>query len=499
MSEIRKRSIKSTYWIYLGFLVGMLNIYLFTHENWFKIEEYGLSTTLRDFSILIGSLAAVGTPSFIFKFFPYYQDNTSRKDNDILGYALKIALVAFAITAAITLLLRPLIIRKFITNAPMLVEYFYFVLPMAFFYMLFMIFEAYSFGFNMGVLTNFLKELVVRAFTLVIIVLKILNIIDIETFFLLFAFQYAVIALILITVLYRQKRLHIVFKKSRVTQKFKKRIHAMMALTAIVVVAVSLRASIDSAVINTKLGLASSGIFAFATFLISLIQAPMRSVASIVTPVLARAWKDKKYADIRKIYQRTSINLLCFALLGFFCIWLNFEEAIKFFDIKAEFATGKWVLFLMGMVNIIEMGTGVNSQIIGSSTYWRFEFYTNLILTSLIIPLSYIFTVQFGIIGPALANLVSFIIYNSIRYRFLLKKFNFQPFSFKTGEVILYSVIIYFIVYYALRPLSGLPFLVLSTLSYLLLFMAVVYYRRISPDLIPVLNSIKTRYLSKFK
>ncbi len=37
-----------------------------------------------------------------------------------------------------------------------------------------------------------------------------------------------------------------------------------------------------------------------------------------------------------------------------------------------------------------------------------------------------------GVVGPAIATLISYIVYNSIRYLFLLRKFNMQPFNSKT-------------------------------------------------------------------
>ncbi|MEI9959251.1 MAG: hypothetical protein WDM90_23725 [Ferruginibacter sp.] len=117
-------------------------------------------------------------------------------------------------------------------------------------------------------------------------------------------------------------------------------------------------------------------------------------------------------------------------MFAFFAIWLNFTQGITFFGVNPEYLEGSGYFFLLGMVTIIEMGTGVNSLIIGTSTYWRFELWTSILLTVLIIPLSYILTVKHGVMGPAIANIISFSIYNTIRYIFLWKKFQMQPFSF---------------------------------------------------------------------
>jgi hypothetical protein len=136
------------------------------------------------------------------------------------------------------------------------------------------------------------------------------------------------------------------------------------------------------------------------------------------------------------------------------------------------------------------MGTGINAQIIGTSTYWRFELWTSLLLTLLIIPLSYWLTVTNGLIGPAIANLVSFTVYNTIRYIFLWRKFGMQPFSLKTAEVLVITACLYLFTWYLFDSMQGLAGLIVRTAVFALLFIAAVTYREISPDLKPVINSV---------
>jgi hypothetical protein len=74
------------------------------------------------------------------------------------------------------------------------------------------------------------------------------------------------------------------------------------------------------------------------------------------------------------------------------------------------------------------MGTGVNSQILGTSIYWKVEFVTGIILLAITLPLNYFLTKEYGVVGTATANLIAITVYNFLRYFFLLKKFNLQPF-----------------------------------------------------------------------
>ncbi len=493
MSQIRKNSLKSSIWIYAGFIIGAVNTYFLTHKAWFSTDQNGLTRVMLEVGLLFYSFSTLGITSYLYKFFPYYEDNLDPKKNDILTVALVVACCGFAVTAAVAWFFEPVIVRKFSANSLLLVQYFYWTLPMAFLILIYHVLEAYSYGFNKGVFTGILKETVLRLYTSVIILLKVFDLVSFKTFIHLFSFQYAVIIIILVINLYLEKKLWLAFSISRVTKKFRKKIFAIMALTVIVIVVGALRQTIDGFVLASKQNLGKVAIFGLAAYMVSVLQVPLRSIIAITTPLLSRAWKDKNIQEIKRIYKRSSINLLSFSLFAFFCIWLNFTQAINFFGINPDYLEGRWVFFLLGLVTIIEMGTGVNAQIIGTSTYWRFELWTSLLLTALIIPLSYYLTVAYGIMGPAIANIVSFSVYNSIRYLFLWKKFHMQPFSSKTIEVIIIAGIDYLLCYLLFNKMEGISGIALRTILFAVLFIIIVYRRNISPDLKPIAASLMHR------
>ena len=493
MSQIRKRSLKAATWIYAGFLIGALNTYFLTHKNWFEPNQYGLTQGLVQVGLLVFALSSFGVTSFLYKFFPYYEDNVDSKKNDILGLALIVAMAGFVFTSTGLYFLKPLIVQKLNTNSPLLVSYFYLAIPFGFFILLYTILEAYSFGFHKGVFASLLKETVLRFYTLMVITLKIFGFINFKTFIFLFCLQYGIITVILAIHLYREGKLWLSFKFSRVTLKFRKKIISIMLLTFLVVIVNTLRGSIDALVLASKINLDAVGIFGFATYMIALLQAPLRSMVAITIPILSRAWKQKDHKEISRIYKRSSINLLSFSLLVFFMIWLNYPQAIDYFGINAKYHEARWVFFVLGIMTVIEMGTGVNGQIIGTSSHWRFELWTSLLLTALIIPLSYWLTIRYGLIGPAVANLISFSVYNIVRYVFLWKKFALQPFSVKTAEVILIAVCTYFIVYVVLGSVGGIGGLFLRSIAFIVPFLALLYYRNISPDMKPIVHSVLKR------
>src|SRR6185295_19251377 len=83
MGIIRKQSLQSSIFIYIGFAIGALNILvLFPNERYFTIAEFGLTKVLVDVSLLIAMLFTLGTYPAIVKFSPFYSSYLPKKEND---------------------------------------------------------------------------------------------------------------------------------------------------------------------------------------------------------------------------------------------------------------------------------------------------------------------------------------------------------------------------------------------------------------------------------
>ena len=75
MSTIRRQSIISSAIVYFGFALGFLNTYLFTREGGFSPAQYGLTGAFIAIANIMYSFANLGMQAYIYKFFPYYDDN----------------------------------------------------------------------------------------------------------------------------------------------------------------------------------------------------------------------------------------------------------------------------------------------------------------------------------------------------------------------------------------------------------------------------------------
>jgi O-antigen/teichoic acid export membrane protein len=497
MGTIRKQAIYSSIVIYAGFLIGFINTWFFIRsgEHTFTPDQYGLTRLFYDVGQLMYSVASFGAAAVLYKFFPYYQDNLEKKKIDLYGWVLIIPAIGFFLVMAGGYFFEPLIIRKYSARSPLFVDYYYWIFFFGAGILLFSVFEAISWTKKVTVFPNFLKESALRLLTLILVLVFYFQLLNFDGFIKLFAFQYLVIAFILFIVLKWKLEIPFTLTPSRVTQKFKKKMFTLGSLVYGGTIIVMLSQVADSIIIGSigERGTHDIGVYNFSAYIANLVQVPQRSIMAIALPVLSQAWKDKNMHEIDRVYKRTSINLFLMGLFILGGIWLNIKDAYDVFGIQEAYKAGLYIILVLGITRLIDAGTGVNAEIIGTSTQWRFEFFSRILLIILFIPLNYMLIKQYGLMGAAYGNLIAFTIYNTVRIIFLKVKFNLQPFSNKTLLSLVMAAGVYFLCYYLFNGFSGLMGIIIRSIVFSILFMTAVYILKLTPDAQQLIDVIKKR------
>ena len=483
--------------MYIGFALGFLNTYLFTREGGFSKEEYGLTSIFIALANLMFSFANLGMTSYIYKFYPYYKANLETKKIDILSWALLVSLVSFCFIIIAGLYFKDFIAYKFASNSPEFIKYYSWIFPFGLGLTLYSILESYAWQLKKSILTNFLREIQFRLFTTILIVLTFSGLLtNFDIFIKIYSFTYLGIAFILLFHLISKGYLHLTFKVSIVTKKFYKKIITLVKFVYGGTLVFAISGVFDTIVIAAVLknGLAFVAIYSLAQNMASLIQAPQRGIISSSIAALSQAWKDKDYGRILRIYKQSSINQLIFAVGMFALIWLNFSDGVFTFHLQDGYLNARWIFFFIGLMRIVDMGTGVNAQIIATSTLWKFEFYTGVTLLLFTLPLNYILTkYYYGAVGPAIANLFTFTIYNAFRFWYLKKKFNMQPFTKASFYAILLGIVAFYICYSLFNQYTGFWWLVIRSSCFLVIYISGTLWLKLSSDIIPVWKSLQKK------
>lgn len=492
MGVIQKQSIQSTFIIVLGFVIGAFNLIILAPKV-LTAKELGLTRIITDAGITLATMCTLGVIPVINKFFPFYKGFLKPKKNDLPFITLIICMIGFVIMCFAGYEAKDFIVRKFSERSPLFVEYSYLVYPFAFFMLLYIWLESFSWSFKKGVISNALKETLARVLFTVLLLCFSYKFISLNQLFVSFSFTYFLPVIVLFIILRRTNQFYFTNHVSVVTFRMKSK---MMNFGLFIFGAQFLNLisrTVDTFILSSKSarGLEDAAVFTIATYVVTLMEIPQRSITSISVPVLAESWKNKDIPAISNIYTKSVSNLLVIGLGMFGLMWLNIHNLAAY--LGKDFAGIEAIILFMGVGKLIDLGTGANSQIISTSSYWKVDFTTNVIYTLIALPLNYILIDNFGLMGAAYSFLISLAVYNGMRFGFLWFKFGFQPYSKKNLLGVIIAVVATVTVYLIPKVPSLLADTVVRSAAFLLLFLPAIYFANISIEI----NQLISNFLKK--
>lgn len=439
MGIIQKQALRSSFFLLAGFCIGGINI-LFLFPKLTDININGLTRALIETCTVLSVLATLGTQPVIYKFAPFYKSHLPREKNDLPFITGAVSLIGFIMICVVGYLFRDFISRK-LGKSPLFAENFFLVYPFTFLMLAFTWMEAFAWTLKKSVESNFLKETLVRVLTTLLILGSWFGLLTEKQFINFFSLLYLIPVIILFLVLRGTGDWRFSFRMSKVTRRFGGKMFTFgMFVFGASFLNIASR-TVDSFIIIGKQGLDKTAVFVTGAYLAALMELPMRSINSIATPVIAESWKDKDYANIFSVYKKSTVTLLVAAIFLFSLVVLNVHNLSKF--LGKDFAEVPLIVFIMGLGKIIDLGTGVNGQIISTSVNWRFDFFTNVFLTVLAFPLNFILITRMGIVGGAVATVISTTLFNFVRYLFIYRKYGWQPYSFVHLKIIMAGALIF--------------------------------------------------------
>jgi len=481
MGVIQKQSIRSSVFIMAGFILGAFNILIIAPKV-LTPSQLGLTRVITDAGITLATLCTLGSLPIIYKFFPFYKSYLPPRKNDLPFLSLTVCALGFVIMCVAGYAARDIIVQKFSERSPLFVQYSWTVYPFSFFILAYMWLEGWSWAFKKGVQSNALRETVPRILFTVGLLLLAFRVISLPLFLLLFSLSYLLPAIILFFVLWRTGELHLYTGISTLTRRLKsKMINFGLFLFGAQFLNLLSRTA-DTFIITSKAerGLVDTAVFTIATYVVTIMEIPQRSINAITIPVLAESWRNKDMNNITHIYTRSVTNMLVIGLVVFLLTLLNVHNFAIF--LGKDFTGIESVVFIMGIGKLIDLGTGANGQIISTSNYWKVDFTTNVIYTLVALPLNYLLISKYGLMGAAYSTLISLTFYNAMRYGFLWYKFGLQPYTWKHLVVILLAFAVAFAVWNIPRIDSVVFDTMLRTVVFCGLFFPALYFTRISPD-----------------
>ena len=478
MGVIFNQSFKGSVWSYVGTLLGFVITGLML-PNFFSTDEVGLFRVLVSYGTIFAQLANLGVSSVTVKMFPSFRDK-EKKHHGFLGLTLLIGLIGTIVSVILFLAFKPMIIADAQEKSTLFVTYIYYVLPLILFTLLYNLFDTYYRVLYNAVIGTFYKEVVQRIFILVVIILFYYGILDYNQTVIFYVLAYILPSLILFFKIIHDKLFFIFPARELFSRKFLSEFFTIAFFGFINSFSGVLALNIDVIMINALIGLSSAGIYSITFFFGALILIPSRAVVKISSVVAADAWKKHDLKMIYDIYQKTSITLTLIGLWILAGIWGNIDNV--FHLIKPEYLEGKYVILLIGLANIIDLMNGNGRQIIFNSKYYRnFSVYLTTYVILLVMS-NYLLIPRYGILGAAMATLLSKFALNGMVTTHMYLKHRIWIFNYKYPVLFALATGAYFIS--TLMPAFSNYILDIMVRSVLIsaLYLVPVLTLKISPD-----------------
>ena len=410
MGVIAKQSIRGTIVTYLGIAVGVVTTF-FVLTRFLTTEEIGLARVLIDAATLFIGLAQLGTNSSIIRFYPYFNDKES--DHGFFFWALVVPFLGFMLFAVIYWACRVPLGAWFGDKSPLFVEYYYFVLPIAFFMLYQTICESTCNVLMHIVVPRAVRELIVRVGLLALYLLYAFRIISLDGLVIGLCINYAVAAIINLAYFFSLQPISLrpdwnFLRENRSLVRKYLIYSGFLIISALTSV---LAPTLSSFFVTAKMGLDSTGIFAIATYMAVMVSVPNRSVAAIASPQLARALKEENHEECSHLIGQVTRNMLLISGFILLAIWVNIDLIFHILPNGATFAQAKNVVLILGVSQLVLATFTICLTTLNYSRFYAFSLLLSVVLTVSALVLNNYLVPRYGMEGAAMSNLLSYGIY----------------------------------------------------------------------------------------
>ena len=476
---------------YVGMGLGFVNVVLL-YPKVLPDDEFGLTRLVISIATIAAQLAQLGLDNTVLRYFPYFR-NKERQHNGLLGLALALGTGGAILAMLVLWLFHGHFALWFGAADGLYAAHGLTVLPLVLSEVYFFLFRSYSRSIHRSIAPTFSREFILRVLQMGLIAAQAVWHFDLRTFMLLYTGTFMISTLALVVDLWRSGNLQFGLGKLRVPDRLRRSMSRYAFFTFGSGMATIALGNIDQLMVGAMLknGLDNVAYYAVAFYIASVILIPARALVLPSMPILAEAWRKRDHAMIGMIHRRSAAIQLVIGAYLFLGLWSGAD--LLFSWMKPGYATGRNVLLILGVVNVINLAGGLSGGIVATSRSYWFDAMSSVVLIVLNLVLDYVFILAFGMVGAAWSSLVAFSTVLLWRTIFLKRRYGIWPYDAGTVKASVLTIALGLLLW-SLPHIGGLwtDFLVRAALI-TIIFWPIVHWLRIAPDLSTQLRLVMDR------
>ena len=435
MGIVIRQSIKGTIVNYIGTFIGLITVF-FVSAKYLTDTEIGLVRVLIDTATLLAGLSQLGSSSSIIRFFPFFK-NDKNEDNGFFFWTLVVPFIGFLIFGLLYIFFKESISDEFVEKSPLFIDYYYFILPLAFSILYQAIFETNASVLMRVVIPKFVREVVTRSLLLAVYLLYAFHVINLDGFVMAFCSVYAIATIYNLVYLFTIK--HISFKPNfkYITKDLAKEYLFYASFLTIATLVGAITPFISTLFITAQMGLAFTGVYSMANHMAALIEIPSRSLNAITAPQISSEMKNNNIKEVNLLCKQVSLLQFIAGCFIFFAIWTNIDLIFEIIPNGDIYIAGKWVVLIISLSKLYNSTIAIGLSVISYSKYYSYSLFFTFILTVTAITLNNNLISLWGINGAALSTLFSYLLYSILLLLFIAVRIKVSPFSWKQLKTVL--------------------------------------------------------------
>lgn len=497
MGIVVRQSLKAGLGSYIGVGIGIVN-QMYISTKFLSVEQYALSRLLFENSLLFSAFAHLGTPFIADKFFNQFRDD-EEQHHGILPFLLFLPFVGGLLFAIGYLAFTPAIHAYYAEKSPMLLKYHFLVIPLTIFWIYISVLEAYCRNNARIAVPNFVREVYLKLANVLLIFIFGMGWLSFDVMLYLVVASYGFAIAILLTYIKKLGKLYLRFPNKKIlTKPMFRQMLGYGGFTLLGGIGVNLMLFIDRTMVAGEKGLVSAGIFIIASYIAGVIEIPRKAIAQISIPLLAGSLANQDHAHIRTMNQKSALNQLIAGGLVFLLIWASIDDIFFLIPKGDTYGEGKYVVLFLALVKVFDIATGLNSEIIMYSRFFRYA--TLFIVGSAVLGflLNLWLIPIYGFLGAAVATAFTTLAYSIARMTFVWNKFGVLPFTGKTIQVVLILTGLYGLTFltpdYEPTVFSTMLSLFLKSAIITLLFIFLIIKLKVSEEINDLVTNLQDKW-----
>ncbi len=188
-----------------------------------------------------------------------------------------------------------------------------------------------------------------------------------------------------------------------------------------------------------------------------------------VSPKISMYIEGRNNIELEELYKESTKQQIYIGFFLLIALSIFSKEVLSLMG--KEYISGYTVVILIGIGQMVNIGTGVCGNIISLSRYYKYEAYFNIFLLVVTIGTNMIFIPRYEVVGAAFATTLTLVLINIIKVVFVYKKFRISPYRLENIKFIISGAIV-FILLYIIKQLKEFNIMEVILIS---IFMFLIY------------------------